>query len=739
MRRYKKDIFYLALIAGLIILFFARLFYPQSQIIVTPDFGTSDSVARSLATKFIYGQRLQAGLSPLWTSLLGGGYPLLADAIGVFYPLHIVLFTLFEPVTAYNVSLVVSLILFGFGIYGWSRYLHAKPLTAAYTALTLTFSGIMIPRLTHGMIISTLALLPWVLWATAAFTRRMSKLTWSILVATIALQLLSNFPQASAITIGFALIYYIFLTYRKEDAYRGIPAFFAAIFLSFGIAAIQMIPSWEYLRLSSYGNGFNATEATYYSFLPKNFLMFLHPFFLGNPKTGGYPPFWAFDGSIYWENSGYIGIVPLLFALVTLISLATNRLSKRTRTYAIFFLLCIAGSAVLMLGKHAPTYFVFSIPPFSLFRDPSRYIWIFVISLTFLGSISVDEILSRVKHRVIAYACAALMAINIASLIYVWYPYHLIQPATYWLSAPPVAKDIGSGKVFSLGISRIYNTEFISRGWTRAYPYYFFRNGLQADNTLFWHIPNADNDNGLPSTRGSALTSALTAALLTSGGEATVSSTPARILELLGIDTVVSSYTLRGPSVKPINTYTYQNATISAYRISNTLPRAHMVFDTTIASTFEEVFRILNRTDFDPRHTAIVESPVTLSMGTADPEITTEESKDEQSLTVHISNLQGAGLLVVEDSYYPGWQATLDGKQTKIVPVNISQRGVVVPKGNHTVRMRYIPQSLQIGLVVSGVSILLLIAVAFPTHAVLFRILHAKKRKRMHPQRSHDR
>jgi hypothetical protein len=49
------------------------------------------------------------------------------------------------------------------------------------------------------------------------------------------------------------------------------------------------------------------------------------------------------------------------------------------------------------------------------------------------------------------------------------------------------------------------------------------------------------------------------------------------------------------------------------------------------------------------------------------------------------------GLLVLRDSWYPGWMATVDGKKVPVLRVNGCYRGVIVPAGEHRVRFVYRP------------------------------------------------
>jgi hypothetical protein len=63
-------------------------------------------------------------------------------------------------------------------------------------------------------------------------------------------------------------------------------------------------------------------------------------------------------------------------------------------------------------------------------------------------------------------------------------------------------------------------------------------------------------------------------------------------------------------------------------------------------------------------------------------------------------------LLVVAESWYPGWRATLDGQAAPILRANYLSQGVVVPAGRHVVELRYQPDSFTIGAALSGLAAL---------------------------------
>ncbi len=70
------------------------------------------------------------------------------------------------------------------------------------------------------------------------------------------------------------------------------------------------------------------------------------------------------------------------------------------------------------------------------------------------------------------------------------------------------------------------------------------------------------------------------------------------------------------------------------------------------------------------------------------------------------------GLLVLRDSWYPGWMAFIDGKKVPILRVNGCFRGVIVPAGEHKIRFLYRPILVYASGAVSLLTVLLVIFVS---------------------------
>jgi hypothetical protein len=66
-------------------------------------------------------------------------------------------------------------------------------------------------------------------------------------------------------------------------------------------------------------------------------------------------------------------------------------------------------------------------------------------------------------------------------------------------------------------------------------------------------------------------------------------------------------------------------------------------------------------------------------------------------------NATHPALLVVSESWYPGWRATLDRQPVEVWRTNYLSQGVVVPQGEHVIRMDYHSDALNLG---AGLSLL---------------------------------
>jgi len=143
---------------------------------------------------------------------------------------------------------------------------------------------------------------------------------------------------------------------------------------------------------------------------------------------------------------------------------------------------------------------------------------------------------------------------------------------------------------------------------------------------------------------------------------------------------------------------------LSAFENPHAFPRAFVTYRTRPApSDPDAVLAAMSDPGFDPLVESFVEGPppfeaATDAPGRGHPVAFVRDDETEVELEVQ---LERPGLVVLADSFYPGWQATVDGAPAPIVATNHLFRGVPAPAGTHRVRLVYSPASVWAGGVIS--------------------------------------
>jgi hypothetical protein len=163
------------------------------------------------------------------------------------------------------------------------------------------------------------------------------------------------------------------------------------------------------------------------------------------------------------------------------------------------------------------------------------------------------------------------------------------------------------------------------------------------------------------------------------------------------------------PAPDPQANIAYHSPTISATRNPHLLPRAHIVHQARAADSPEHALALLSTPDFDPAQQVILERVGSTERATRDPagpwgrEPATLLPSPPNRVTIR-AVLQQPGMLVLADTAYPGWQATVDGQAVEIYRANYAYRAVALDAGAHEVVFRYRPLSLLAGALISAVA-----------------------------------
>jgi hypothetical protein len=140
------------------------------------------------------------------------------------------------------------------------------------------------------------------------------------------------------------------------------------------------------------------------------------------------------------------------------------------------------------------------------------------------------------------------------------------------------------------------------------------------------------------------------------------------------------------------------------YRHQGVFPRAWAIHELVEVPTPEAGRRMIQEQLPDFRHLGY-----TLA---APPPLESCDAHDEVALTEHSTDRVGIharlscqGMVVLSDVFFPGWHVDVDGNAAPVFEVNEAMRGVVVPRGDHIINMRYRPASALAGGLLSLIGV----------------------------------
>ncbi|MCS6802511.1 MAG: oligosaccharide flippase family protein [Chloroflexota bacterium] len=317
----------------------------------------------------------------------------------------------------------------------------------------------------------------------------------------------------------------------------------------------------------------------------------------------------------------------------------------------------------------------------------------------------------------------------------------LLVAAAFWIvSRRPTAGVVAIGVVTAVDLTVAFggfNTaspvrlaEFVppSIAAIKADPGLFRITSFNYDDTL---RPNSNMLFGLPDIRGYDTVilrsyvdywslmeppSGLLYSMINKLTEASSLQSP--LLDLLGVKYVLTTQNIGLPGWTEV-----YRGEINVYRNERALPRAFVVGTVVPVRDAAEARAVITRPDFDPRAVAAVEGPAGLarSGGTGSAELV----RYEPTRIEIIARADAPALLLLTDSYFPGWRATLDGREVEIFRANSLFRAIELPPGEHRVVFRYSPLSFQLGAYLSLMGLFaIVLGLAYALWSAVYRAPH---------------
>ena len=720
----KKYLLKLVPIAGLIILFIF-VFWPllRGSVFLNTGVIYSDLWLFNFPLKDWYRELLLVGKFPFWTSLVGNGYPVLAEGqIGAFYPFHLILFRLFPTYLAFNLNIILHYFLAGLFTYLFGRVsLKLSKPASLLAAIVYGLSGFFI---THTHQINILMVIAYFPLSLMLIERLIStkRVLWSFILAlVVALQILAGhiemFYYSSLLGAVFFVIIGFFLRGEAEGNNRGITKsiifFIAAYILGVGISLAQILPTAELTGLSQRAEGLSLETASATTWPVSTLALFVNPKAFNLYRTEpGYNPLSPTTVNIM-ALYGYVGILTLVFALTALVF-------SRKR-YVFIFGLFLLLAFLYGIGRSTQLFAILweTVPGLKFFRYPVKIMFFIEFCLAILAGFGLDFLRGRFLGKLTSYK-SLVISLALVGIIFIdLYANNVLGErkvigAKEWLSTPETAdfikKELGDSRQY-----RIYShgTNNIDYQMARNFPMQQeIKNILPVDFNLIHKLPENREWFVLFLERQTALNSQRTS-LDTEKGTLGLNEQFKKSLALQGVKYLVADLPIIDtdlvlvkeiPFSKVIDHYAYLigqegpvTVTVPAkgvyvYEYAKVYPRALFSPTARVIKDKNLVLETILREDFDPYKEVVVEEDVKPLNSAQKPVGAKVEIVNDQqdSLEVKVTANQ-SGYLVLADTYYPGWRAEVDGKEVKIYHANYAFRAVPVEAGNHIVRFSYLP------------------------------------------------
>ena len=334
---------------------------------------------------------VRGGILPLWNAYNGAGAPLLANyQSALLYPFNWA--GLILPLEwSTSVIAVLHLFLAGWGMWRLTGRLGASPAGCGVSALAFGITHYLVARLFTFPVITAAAWLPWIVWATLGVVSTGRRRDGAWLALFTALCLLAGHAQTAWYSLTLTGLFALWWTLAQRPIlWKRLGGVIAVMAIGAGAAALQLLPTAELLGQSQRSSGVDFATAMNFSYAPARTLNFLSPVFFGTPADGS-----SLTAGAYFEDAVYIGLIPLISAFAAAIGwLRSRRSADASPVYrtAPFWIGIVAIAYVFALGSHTPIFpFLYEhVPTFDLFQAPVRWHLWTVFGLSVLAGIGVS-------------------------------------------------------------------------------------------------------------------------------------------------------------------------------------------------------------------------------------------------------------------------------------------------------------------------------------------------------------
>lgn len=694
---------------------------PDSDVNQNTDSITDGSIYLS---NYLYMSEVKDLSSILWDNTLGGGTPALARWKTRFFSIFSIPFYIFPTVTALYSSVWLKMVIAGIGTYLLAIFYGLLPSTGLFIAILFQITGPLFYTPIHP-ITDVIACFPfYLLILNLVFYR--SFRYWVLLSPIIALMALGGDIETIVVIFTFTLVYILFLYWlvRPEGAtlISSISFVILAWIVALGLIAFQILPYFEWTRYSApISELASSTKLSFKAliglFIPAGISPdhshLLSLILLCSPGICCVLlfPLWISARSlIKWEIRGkieaFLAAGVILFVALCLINCANLHLPYLSNFSLIHVGWLLILSIGFIIGLSVEFWNLFSPDECRICVKRLLFIailfWTVLFLLTAIGKgtnflgiesfwrefwIALIFLILTIVYFLVSlfspssrnagYIITILLLLSVALL---YLPYRDTVPSELLKPNPEaIAKLKGHGTRFT-GPENLQNSFFPPSGLTSMVippekcteRYYMFMKRALEDPQLW---------------------------LRTGTSNFLFISTP-------DSENISDSFFKIRPKMKLVDIF---SSGMAIFKVEEETSRAYVIYNGKNIDKVEP--DLLNSTL--PNLVENAPIPETKPI----PELPAMvEDISSTHVRVKVQKTK-PGILVLADTYYPGWAVSVDGVTKEIVPVNIAFRGVELSEGDHQIDFEYQYTGLWWGLVISVITLLLfLIIIKFTFH-----------------------
>jgi hypothetical protein len=706
-----------------------------------------DSVKEYAPLRPIIAEALHHGRLPLWDPYDGLGLPLLAQYThGVLHPASLLL-ALLAPAAHLDVLLVAYVLLAGLGTYAAARALDAPRPAAAAAAIGYAGSGYVLSGLANLPFLAGAATLPWILAAGRLAGLGSRRSATALAAATFSL-LVAGDVQAAL--VGAVLAVALAL---HAGRWAALPRTAAGLAVGSLLAAVQLLPTRAALALSWRTMGLTPLEREQWALLPWRLPELVAPGWLtGRTGDVGQPVFMALErGTMFpmpFAASVFVGSAVLVAAA------ATWRV-RQARP------LLVAAPVLLWLAlghRLGGQQLLHPVPIWGTLRYAEKLVGPLTLVLALLSALGLPRLaVAAPVRRVGALAAAAALLLALlaapgvdAGALGALLPAEVVATAR--------AQAVEGLAHLTLGLAALAALLALARRRPAAFPPAFAAlvlvEALAATPFALYPLPT--HGPPLPVTAADApppgprlvtpdrpvFTPGTTDALRQVQASSVALSLPGYNV-LARVDNVDAYASLLSERLEwargmfePIPTawrrYGATHVVLPPGQRDGTGMAASVGGQLVREDRHAQVWSVPHRewasfapsvalvTGLKATVSAILESPAAARGATfldvaeappTSPGRVLSVARGAEAVAVE-AVASGPALLVVNDAWWPGWEAELDGAPVDILPADALVRAVRFPQGRHRLVMRYDPPEVRLGLALSAAGLVLLLALA---------------------------